>query len=535
MAFDEDYRITSRREVGSYCEDDLLAMDIPEEILSRLSHDMIRKYHLLPIRMEGDVLVMATDSEEPLRCKVQIARHAGCSFVRFMLADKDNLKMAILKFYGIESYQKRSGPSAASEYVVDPDATQEKMKIEQMLQDAAAEGASDIHLLPFSGGIYVHFRVNGHMRDYTERYGFTGSQAARIANLVKQKDDSGKARPDVRNMPDGGSFYVSHGGEDTFVRFATVPVGSQGDDRQKVNLRLLPQNSKRASLDQIGYAPVDLAAIKQALYKYPTGLFLNSGPVGSGKTTSLYAQMRYVCDMAGEPLNTMTIDDPIEIREEKFTQIQVHHADADTANLTAHKILKVCLRSDPDMFLYNEIRDKEDAKVALEASTTGHRVFSTIHAANCVKTIMRLLGLDVSRILLLSEIRMIISQRLVGTLCPHCARPHTLTEQEKSILTPEEIKYLSKPDVRLMERGAPEDWKTCGRCSQGVEDRTALAEYVIFDNALRDALLHDQGFQTVANILSEHGFTSMWEKGLTLAAQGRVALDEIISVVGKED
>jgi type II secretory ATPase GspE/PulE/Tfp pilus assembly ATPase PilB-like protein len=117
----------------------------------------------------------------------------------------------------------------------------------------------------------------------------------------------------------------------------------------------------------------------------------------------------------------MTIDNPIEIREPKFTQMQVHYADAESANFTEKKILKVALRSDPDMFLYNEIRDEEDARVALEASTTGHRVFSTVHAGNCVKTILRLLGLDVSRILLLSEIRMIISQRLVGMLCPHWA------------------------------------------------------------------------------------------------------------------
>ena len=534
MAFDEDYIVHRRQDIDAHYDGDLLSLEIPPEVLSRLPDDMIKKYHLLPIRLEGDTLVIATDSVQALLHKPQIARRAQCDYVRFLDADSDNLKMAILKNYGIESYRKGSG-TAAQEYVVDPDAAKEKLLLEDMLQHAAEEEASDIHLLPFSGGVYVHFRINGHMRDYTERYGFTAAQAARLANLVKQKDDSGKAHPDFNNMPDGGSFHISHGDEDVFIRFATVPVGAQGDKLQKVNLRLLPQNFKRKSLDQIGYAPVDLAAIKQALYKYPTGLFLNSGPVGSGKTTSLYAQMRYVCDMAGEPLNTMTIDDPIEIREERFTQIQVHHASAGAANLTAQTILKTCLRSDPDMFLYSEIRDKEDAKVALEASTTGHRVFSTIHAANCVKTIMRLLGLEVSRILLLSEIRMIISQRLVSVLCPYCSKPHTLTEQEKSILTPDEIAYLSGPNSNLKERGRPEDWKSCDYCSQGVTDRTALAEYVIFDNTLRDALLTEQGFQTVAKILSDHNFTSMWEKGLILAARGKVALDEIISVVGKED
>ena len=351
MAFDEEYFIQRRQDIDAHFDGDLLSLDIPPEVLSRLSDDMIIRYHLLPIRMEGDTLVIVTDSERPLLHKPQIAKRANCPYVRFMDADPDNLKMALLKFYGIESYRKGRG-TAAQEYVADPDATKEKLLLEDMLQHAAEEKASDIHLLPFSGGIYVHFRINGHMRDYTERYGFTVGQAARLVNLVKQKDDSGKAHPDSKNMPDGGSFHISHGDEDIFIRFATVPVGAQGDNLQKVNLRLLPQNSKRKSLDQIGYAPVDLAAIKQALYKYPTGLFLNSGPVGSGKTTSLYAQMRFVCDMAGEPLNTMTIDDPIEIREERFTQIQVHHANAGAANLTAQLILKTCLRSDPDMFLY---------------------------------------------------------------------------------------------------------------------------------------------------------------------------------------
>ena len=535
MAFDEDYIVQRRQDIDAHYEGDLLALNIPSEVLSRLPDEMIMKYHLLPIRLDGDTLVIATDDEQPLLHKPQIAKRANCAYVRFMTADPDNLKMAILKNYGIESYRKGSG-TVAQEYVVDPDATKEKLLLEDMLQHAAEEKASDIHLLPFSGGIYVYFRINGHMRDYTEQYGFAASQASRLANLVKQKDTSGKAHPDFKNMPDGGSFPISHGDENIFVRFATLPVGFHGEEWQKINLRLLPQNSKRVTLDQIGYAPVDLAAIKKALYKYPTGLFLNSGPVGSGKTTSLYAQMRYVYDLAGEPLNPITIDDPIEIREEKFTQVQVHAANATEANLSARIILKVSLRSDPDMYLYNEIRDKEDANVALEASTTGHRVFSTIHAANCVKTIMRLLGLEVSRILLLSEIRMIISQRLVSVLCPNCSRPHTLTEQEKSILTPDEIAYLSGPNSRLRERGRPEDWKSCNnRCNQGVIDRTALAEYVIFDNTLRDALLTEQGFTTVAKILADHHFTSMWEKGLILASQGKVALDEIISVVGKED
>ncbi len=534
-SFDEEYMFSRMKKVGAFFEENLCDYEVPDDIKAKVSHSLVMKYHLMPIKMESGSLVIVTDSERAFKVKNIISKSVGCP-IKLMIAEKENLKMGVLKHYGISSYQKSSVVTQVnSDDISDPDATHLKMVVEQMIQDAAEEKASDIHLLPYDDGIYVAFRINGHMRDYTERYGFTAAQAGRVVNLVKQKDTSGQANVNVTNNTDGGSFHIQRHG-DIFVRFATVPIGATENGMQKVNLRLLPQGSQHVTLDQIGYIDEDLKAIKSTLYKYPTGLFLNSGPTGAGKTTSLYAQMYYVYNLANEPLNVMTIDNPIEIREPKFSQMQVHYADAEVANLTEKKILKVCLRSDPDMFLYNEIRDEEDARVALEASTTGHRVFSTVHAGNCVKTILRLLGLDVSRILLLSEIRMIISQRLVGQLCPYCSKPHVLTDDEKSILTDEEIALLSAPDANLREKGSPEDWENCkGKCDHGIKDRTAVAEFIVFDNIIRDSLLKDQGFQTVAKTLKEHGFISMWQKGLSLACKGQVSLDEIIRIVGKEE
>ncbi|MBQ7179341.1 MAG: Flp pilus assembly complex ATPase component TadA, partial [Victivallales bacterium] len=365
-SFDEEYMFQRMDKVGAVCKDTLCDCQISEKILDKVSSVLVKKFHLLPLRMENDFLVIATDSERAFKVKNIISENVGCP-VKLLLTDRDNLKSGIFKHYGIANYQQFNvGAAMSANDASDSDATPLKMKVDQLLRDAADERASDIHLLPFNGGIYVAFRVNGHMRDYTERYGFTFAQAGRVANLVKQKDTSGQANINVTNMPDGGSFYIHAGSEDIFVRFATVPVGSTENEMQKVNLRLLPQGNKRVVLDQIGYADDDLKAIKRTLYKYPTGLFLNSGPTGAGKTTSLYAQMYYVYNLANEPLNVMTIDNPIEIKEPKFTQMQVHYAEAETANLTEKKILKVCLRSDPDMFLYNEIRDEEDARVALE-------------------------------------------------------------------------------------------------------------------------------------------------------------------------
>jgi len=215
--------------------------------------------------------------------------------------------------------------------------------------------------------------------------------------------------------------------------------------------------------------------------------------------------------------------------------VQVREAEQENLQMLAKDILKVGLRSDPDIFLYGEIRDKGDAVVAIEASTTGHRVFTTVHASNCIKTITRLLDLEVSKMSLLSELRMIISQRLVGLLCPHCRRQHTLTEDEIKILSEEEYQRLTNPNLTLMERGSREERAKCPMChGTGLMGRTAVAEYVIFDMELRDALLNQRSFQEVATLLKSHGFNSMWEKGLLMVQSGWIELKELIQAVGKE-
>ena len=260
-------------------------------------------------------------------------------------------------------------------------------------------------------------------------------------------------------------------------------------------------------------------------------MFLNSGPTGSGKTTALHAEIHYVLDSIKEPLNVIEIAEPIEIYEDNFTQVQVRKAANEDQNLTAEKILIASLRSDPDIVLYNEIRNATDATVAMQASNTGHRVFSTVHAADCVRTISRLLDFDISKTTLLSELKLIISQRLVATLCPHCSRPHKLTEEERRILTPEEIDYV---EGHLMERGTPQDIKACGHCRQGYSGRTAVAEFVVLDTELRDRLLNQRSFGEIYDVLKTKGYRTMWEKGLDMAVKGQIELGELIHVVGKE-
>ena len=337
------------------------------------------------------------------------------------------------------------------------------------------------------------------------------NQIESVTNLIKLMDDSHNVDIMRTNMPNEGSFYLHRGTQNIFVRMETLPVGTVG--QEKINLRLLPQASRNRSakktLDSIGYTHEDLAGIKAALFKNSSGMFLNSGPTGSGKTTALHAEIHYVLDSIKEPLNVIEIAEPIEIYEDDFTQVQVRKAANEDQNLTAEKILIASLRSDPDIVLYNEIRNATDATVAMQASNTGHRVFSTVHAADCVRTISRLLDFDISKTTLLSELKLIISQRLVATLCPHCSRPHKLTEEERRILT-------------------------CGHCRQGYSGRTAVAEFVVLDTELRDRLLNQRSFGEIYDVLKTKGYRTMWEKGLDMAVKGQIELGELIHVVGKE-
>ena len=526
-----DYFVRQIASTGLYYKDDLSKQNISGDVIAKVPKDVAAKYHIIPIFIDRGILVLVTDTEQALKNVGQIENILDTG-VRLLLGSPDNVKMALLDYYDISSYRQKNFTKNGIATTEDDGPL--RRKIYDMIQLAAEKKASDIHFLPYSGGIYVQFRINGHMIDLSDQYGFSPAEAMNVINIIKGMDKSGNADISKANIPNNGSFSIRRGDVPIYVRMATVPIGAE-IGLQKVNLRLLPQTNKRINLNDIGYPPKDLQIIKNTLYRSATGLFINSGPTGSGKTTSLYAQMYYVEDIVNEPLNIMCIENPIEIKEEKFTQVQVREVDLDSISLTAEKILKVGLRSDPDIFLYGEIRDRGDAVVAIEASTTGHRVFSTVHASDCIRTITRLLDLEVSKMSLLSELRMIISQRLVGILCPACSQPHTLTPEEKAILSPEELEMLTAPGVHLREQGSIKDQKSCKKhCQFGFQGRTAVDEYVIFDTPLRDALLTQKSFSDVQKVLRDRGFQSMWEKGLEMVKTGQVALSEIIHVVGKD-
>ena len=529
--------LESLKLTGQFYEENISDAQIPVEVLALISKEQVLKYHIIPLAMQNDVIYLVTDKTDVIQYPARlenILRHK----VKIHLADRDNVCKAIKAFYDYEiSDYANARISRNNAAIVDLSPLQRQ--VDDILQFAASIKGSDIHVKAGTNGVYVWIRVNGELKDFSSRFDLHVEESSYITNIFKGRDTSDKADSANQLMPNNGAFEIQHAGVPIRCRLATVPVGTAGDLTQKVDVRLMPQNSERISLDML-YSGKDLETIQSVLFKSANGMFINSGPVGSGKTTSLYAQIEYLVQMAkshNNVLHVFTIENPVEIVDKRYTQVQIRETKDEETNLSALTALDAALRSDPDILLFGEVRNKSEAEAAMKASQTGLKLFTTLHAGNCKKTILRLLNLDIDPLSMLSEMRFIICQRLIPILCPECSKPHQLTEQEVKILNKTELDYLSQPSSKLREKGSPADISacTCSKCRNGIIGRISVPEYIVFDNDIRDALLHQSDFFSVDKILEEKHFVSMRKKGLRLVADGEAELSEVLNRIGKED
>ena len=532
---EDDMLVGMMKQTGQYYDGDILAEDITEDLVGMIPARIAEQFHAIPLRMEGEDLLVVTDLSETLQNPTVLENSLGRS-VQMMLTDGYCIKVALENFYGITNYSSARARVFRGDTAGAPTALQKKF--DDVLQKAAELDTSDVHIKPYRDGVYVWLRINGDLRDYTDMFRFAADEGDILANIVKGKDQSSNADSANKLMPNNGAFQISRAGVPIRCRLATVPVGSAMDMVQKLDVRLMPQVQRRVTLENL-YFGEDLDTIKTALFRSASGMFIHAGPVGTGKTTALYADIDYLWNVAQEHNNVIhvfTIEKPIEITDERYTQVQVRETRDESTNLSALVALDAALRSDPDIILFGEVRNEIEAEAAMKASQTGLKMFTTLHAGNCVKTILRLLNLKVDPLSILSELRLVVCQRLIPELCPDCSRPHQLTDMERRVLSDEEAALLTSPDAKLMERGKPEDWAKCKnpKCHSGVLRRVAVPEYIIFNNDIRDALLHQNDFHTVNHVLKQNNFRSMWEKGLGMVKRGKAELADVIVHIGKE-
>ncbi|MGE5524065.1 MAG: type II secretion system ATPase GspE [Rhodospirillaceae bacterium] len=372
--------------------------------------------------------------------------------------------------------------------------------INALLTQAVREGASDIHVEPFEQHCAVRFRIDGVLRDVIRPHRMLHIPMISRIKIMAQLDIAEK------RLPQDGRISVRIGGRPIDVRVSTVPA-SQGE---RAVLRLLDKNPARLALDVLGMAPDTLAQV-DSMIRRPHGIFLVTGPTGSGKTTTLYAALSR---LNAAEINIMTVEDPVEYELSNIGQIQVNTR----IDLTFARALRSILRQDPDVIMIGEIRDLETAQIAVQASLTGHLVLATLHTNDTASAVTRLVDMGVEPFLLASSLIGVLAQRLVRRLCDACKQPHAPDPAERA-----EFAGMQTPSTLYRAVGCP-------ACSHtGYSGRMGIYELLQISDPLR-RMIHDrasdQAIREHARDVAHVRF--LREDGLRWVAAGHSMLEEIL-------
>ena len=367
-----------------------------------------------------------------------------------------------------------------------------------ILAEAIRANASDVHIEPFENQLRIRFRVDGRLNTIlAPKVGIGAMLVSRIKVM---------ARLDIaeKRLPQDGRIALKLGGRGVDLRVSTIP-SSFGE---RVVMRLLDKSAGRLNLQQLGLEPQTLQDIQTVLDK-PHGIFLVTGPTGSGKTTTLYAGLSRLNDTQR---NIMTVEDPVEYHIEGISQTQVNNK----ANMTFAKGLRAILRQDPDIVMIGEVRDIETAEIAVQASLTGHLVLSTLHTNTAVGAITRLRDMGIEPFLLSSSLVGVLAQRLVRRLCVHCKKPHVADAMECASLGVEQANIYQPVG--------------CEQCQfSGFQGRMGLYEMVVVDDTVRK-MIHLNASESEIEKHLRLQSKSLQHSGLVKVLSGQTSLDEVLRV-----
>lgn len=378
----------------------------------------------------------------------------------------------------------------------------------ELVYDAILRRATDIHLEPKEDELSVRLRVDGVMYPAEPFDRPTGDAIINIFKVLAAMDIT------ERRKPQDGSFRAEMEGRE--IDFRAASQGTQAGE--KLSLRILDQGSGIRTLADLGLRKNLLEQVLQVTHQ-PHGMFLACGPTGAGKSTTLYAAL---AEIDAYENNIITIEDPIEYRMNNVTQIEINTK----AGQTFAGSLRSVLRQDPDIVMIGEIRDAETAKIACQAATTGHMVFSTVHANDTITALFRLIDLGVEPFLLASSISAILGQRLVRKLCDDCKEAYSPSADllQKVGLPSDKVDKFYRPPKQF--GGA---CPTCG--GLGYLGRTGVFELLVVNDRIRDLIRENPNMAQIRAEARKAGMLYMREEGLRLVVKGTTSIDELLRVV----
>jgi general secretion pathway protein E len=381
--------------------------------------------------------------------------------------------------------------------------------LDEVLAAAATVGASDVHLTPEALGTLLTFRIDGSLHAVLEIEGALGRT---LVNRIKVLCDM---RLDRRGESQDGRLSRNVGGRTLDLRVSTLPT----DAGERVVMRLVSGSVSLPEFDQLGFAPRVHDALASVLGS-PQGILFVTGPVGSGKTTTLYSALKYIKDFRGSTSSIVSLEDPIEQRLEFVAQTEIDAAHGRGFAQT----LRSVLRQDPNVLMVGEIRDRETAEVAINAGLSGHLILTTVHAADAAGAFVRLTELGVAPEALASASAASLSQRLTRALCPACR-----VRQDPSAGTRQRFASLGAPlpDAAYFE---PVGCPVCEQ--QGYSGRRPLSELLVVDEPLRQEIARRASPDSMRRLGRSTGYASLIADGVRLAAGGETSLSEVLRVAG---
>ena len=479
---------------------------------------LARKYRIVPLTITDSALEIATADPHDLDCERTLAFATGRT-VKMSLAAPTKIVERLDELYRPESVVSKILENVSANYDIqaiadvqdseDLDLGGEKASSERpiirLVDHIFAEGitsrASDIHLEPEEGGVAVRYRIDGVLRQT-----MVLPRAAGIPLVSRIKIMSGLDIAD-RLRPQDGRARVAVNGVPIDLRVSTLPA-SQGE---KVVVRILDTRATVLSLDTMGLRADELERIK-TLLQMREGVILVTGPTGSGKTTTLYSALRQIQNRG---VNIVTVEDPVEYRLQGIVQVQVH----EKAGLTFASALRSILRQDPDVVLVGEVRDRETAATAVQASLTGHLVLTTLHTIDAASSITRLTDVGVESYKLAAALKGIIAQRLLRRVCTHC-------REVWMDPIPDRLRPWIPAGTPLYRAVG------CDNCSKtGYRGRMAVVEVLVTNPEIERRIAANESADRIADGAREGGMRSLWESGLSRVAAGDTTIEELLRVL----
>ncbi len=486
---------------------DLANTAVAPNILEKITKDVAKRFNVVPVAFDGTYLTVAI--ADPLNFEVlDSLPHLIGSQILTVCATATAIKEALESIYPDDDLA--TGDKIDGEFGADGDDAPIIQLVNDLLVDAFKIGASDIHIEPLELSVRVRYRLDGKLVVAAEH-----PKKLLPAIIARLKVMTNSMKIAEKRLPQDGRVQMSVAGRDVDLRVSSIP----SNHGESIVMRILDKSALSLGMDKLGFLSDDQETFNN-LIGLPDGIILVTGPTGSGKTTTLYSCLHAI----NRPdKKIITVEDPVEYELPGINQVMVR---ADIG-MTFVAALRAILRQAPNVIMVGEIRDAETANIAINASLTGHLVFSTLHTNDAPSSIARLADIGVKPFLIASALRAVMAQRLVRKLCKHCKTPFELADDEAKILG------LPPTQLKEAEIFGP---KGCEMCrNSGYKGRIGLFEIMLIDDEISQIINNGQSSSILKRRARELGMRTLREDGIRKFLSGSTSASEVISSTSGDD